>query len=70
MFGSDAAFLSNYLIIKLKIGKLKEDKAPGYDGITPKSFKEVVNETAEPLTKIKNFNRSVSIPVDYNMVYS
>ena len=69
MFGSDATFLSNYLIIKLKIGKLNEYKAPGYDGITPKSFKEVVNEIAEPLTKIKIFNRSISIPSQFT-VYS
>ena len=55
-------------MVKLKISKLKEDKAPGDDGITPKFLKEVVDEIAEPLTKI--FNESISegvVPQDWKI---
>ena len=45
-------------MVKLKTGKLKQNKAPDDDGITPKFFKEVVDEIAEPLTVI--FNKSIS----------
>ena len=45
-------------MVKLKTGKLKQNKAPDDDGITPKFLKEVVDEIAEPLTVI--FNKSIS----------
>ena len=45
-------------MVKLKTGKLKQNKAPDDDGITPKFLKEVVDEIAEPLTEI--FNKSIS----------
>ena len=54
--------------MKLKISKLKQDKAPGDDGITPKFLKEVADEIAEPLTEI--FNKSVSegvVPQDWKI---
>jgi len=53
-------------IVKLQISKLKQDKAPGDDGITPKFLKEVADKIAEPLTEI--FNKSVSeavVPQDW-----
>jgi len=34
--------------------KLKQDKAPGDDGITPKFLKEVEDELTEPLSEIFN----------------
>jgi len=43
-------------MLKSKI-KLKEDKSPGDDGITPKFLKNVVDEIAQPLTEI--FNRCI-----------
>jgi len=55
-------------IVKLQISKLKQDKAPGDDGITPKFLKEVADEIVEPLTEI--FNKSVSegvVPQDWKI---
>jgi len=36
-------------MLKSKINKLKEDKSPGDDGITPKFLKNVVDELEQPL---------------------
>ena len=55
-------------MVKSKTGKLKQDKAPGDDGITPKFLKEMVDEMAEPLTEI--FNKSISqgvVPQDWKV---
>ena len=55
-------------MVKLKISKLKQDKAPGDDGISPKFLKKVVDEIAEPLTEI--FNKSMSegvVPQDWKL---
>ena len=55
-------------MVKLKISKLKQDKAPGDDGITPKFLKEVVDKLAEPLTEI--FNKSIIegvVPQDWKI---
>ena len=60
--GGEERSLRNIIITpdmaKLKISKLrlKQDNAPD-DGITPKFFKEVADEIAEPLTEI--FNKSL-----------
>jgi len=60
--GRDERSLRDIIItpdmVKLKTGKLKQNKAPDDDGITPKFLKEVVDEIAEPLTVI--FNKSIS----------
>ena len=55
-------------MVKSKTGKLKQDKAPGDGGITPKFLKEMVDEIAEPLTEI--FNKSISegvVPQDWKV---
>ena len=70
--GGDERSLRDIIIapdmVKLKISKLKQDKAPGDDWITPKYLKEVVDELAEPLTEI--FNKSISegvVPQDWKI---
>jgi len=70
--GSDERSLRDIIItpdmVKLKIGKLKQDKAPGDNDIIPKFFKEVVDEIVEPLTEI--YNKSISegvVPQDWNI---
>jgi len=70
--GGDERSLRDIIItpdmVKLKISKLKQDKAPGDDEIIPKFFKEVVDEIVEPLTEI--YNKSISegvVPQDWNI---
>jgi len=44
-------------MVKSRINKLKEGKAPGDDGLTPVFLKNVAEEISEPLAMI--FNRSL-----------
>jgi len=55
-------------MVKSRINKLKEGKAPGDDGLTPVFLKNVAEEISEPLAMI--FNRSLDdgiVPQDWKM---
>ena len=41
-------------IIANKIKKMKDNKSPGVDGITPKLLKEIVEQISKPLAKVFN----------------
>ena len=70
LLANNVECLTNMLItpamIVTKIKKLKDNKSPGIDGITPKSLKEIAEEISIPMTIMFNLSlREGTVPHEW-----